>query len=81
MTGPAGSLASAAWPGLARELDAETLNPGVLALVTAIASTRDLPERLANMALVFRSQGLRKEARQVAQAARRLAPGDFPSAS
>ena len=77
MTGPAGSLASAAWPGLARELDAETLNPGVLALVTAIASTSDLPERLANMALVFRSQGLRKEARQVAQAARRLAPGDF----
>ena len=57
MTGPAGSLASAAWPGLARELDAETLTPGVLALVTAIASTSDLPERLANMALVFRSQG------------------------
>lgn len=64
------------WPGL-QDLDTGALTPGVRALVEAIAATDDLPERLANMALVIRGRGLRNDARVLALAARSLAPADF----
>lgn len=65
------------WPALGRVLDADALSPGARTLVEAVWTKNDLPERLAHMALLFRSRKLRNDARLLALAARSLAPQDF----
>ena len=77
MTPSVRPIASPRWPGLERNLDAEGLSLGVRALVESITSTDDLPERLANMALIIRNRGGRNDARLLALAAKHLAPESF----
>jgi len=57
-------------------LDLTTLGPGARRLVEAIEGRPDLPRRLAEMALVLRGRGAGRDARALADAARRLAPDD-----
>lgn len=65
------------WPELATTLDARRLTSGAQSFVQAVADRPDLPVRLAKMALVFKHQEQKLDARLVADAARKLAPDDF----
>jgi type II protein arginine methyltransferase len=58
-------------------LDPESLDPGLRTLVAAIENRPDLPERLARMAIAFRGKGQGRDARALAEAARRLSPDDL----
>jgi Predicted RNA methylase len=57
-------------------LDLDALTAPARAFVQAILEKENLPERLAKMALVFRRQGQKPDARLLAAAAQGLAPSD-----
>jgi type II protein arginine methyltransferase len=57
-------------------LDLSALSAGARQFVGALVGREDLPLRLARMALVFKRQDQKKDARLLAQAALDLAPGD-----
>jgi len=59
-----------------RILDTESLEPGLRTLVEAILDRRDLPERLARLALTFRKQRDRNDSLTLAGAARAMSPHD-----
>lgn len=71
------SLASEVWPQLDQVLDSRALSPVACAFVAAISAYEDLPERMANMALVFRRREQHRDAQRLAKAALALAPDDF----
>lgn len=54
------------------------LSPAAQSFVHAITDKSNLPMRLANMALVFRSREMKGDAKGLARAAIRLAPNDYP---
>lgn len=63
---------------LGAALNIDDLTEATSLFVRAIAGRRDLPERLAKMALTFQDRDkLRGDARLLAKAARKLAPNDF----
>ena len=62
---------------LEQALDLNRLSPATQSFVAAIADRADLPMRLAQMALVFKSREPKTDARALARAASQLAPDDF----
>jgi hypothetical protein len=65
------------WPQLNAALNDGPLSCEARIFVDAIAERADLPERLAKMALIFRSKEKKQDARLLARAALQLAPQDY----
>ena len=72
-------MTEARWPHLDAALDdsSSSLSKEARVFVDAIVEQADLPERLARMALLFRSRGSKRDAMLLARAAIRLAPDDY----
>lgn len=70
-------FSSQVWPQLSQALDSAQLSAAARTFVTALSDRNDLPERLARMALAFRTKHEIRDARLLARAARLLTPTDY----